>query len=64
MPAAARHRWAIDGGGELGAIDLGTAVLLVPGGQAAARRALAEALAQGRYRTAVAEIEDPDLLDQ
>jgi bifunctional DNA-binding transcriptional regulator/antitoxin component of YhaV-PrlF toxin-antitoxin module len=64
VPAAARHRWAIDEGGELGAIDLGTAVLLVPGGEAAARRALADALGEGRYRAAVEAIEDPALRDQ
>ena len=64
LPAAARHRWAIADGGELGAIDLGTAVLLVPGGESAARRALGEALAHGRYRAAVGEITDPDLQDQ
>jgi bifunctional DNA-binding transcriptional regulator/antitoxin component of YhaV-PrlF toxin-antitoxin module len=61
LPAPARHRWGLDDGGELGAIDLGSSVLLVPGGEAAVRRALAEAVGDGRYADAVAEIEDPDL---
>jgi len=61
LPASARHRWGLDEGGELGAVDLGRAVLLVPGGEPAIRRALADALAEGRYAEAVREIDDPDL---
>jgi len=61
LPAAARHRWGIEDGGELGVLDLGDSILLVPGGLRAARRALGEALAEGRYAAAVAEITDPDL---
>ena len=61
LPAPARHRWGLDEGGELGTIDLGTAVLLVPGGEPAIRRALADAVGEGRYAKAVGEIDDPDL---
>ena len=61
LPASARHRWGLDAGGELGAIDMGSAVLLVPGGARAVRKALADAIADGRYAQAVAEIDDPDL---
>ncbi len=32
LPASARHRWGIEDGGEIGYLDLGDAVLLVPGG--------------------------------
>ena len=35
LPAELRHRWGIDGGGEVGFIDLGAAALIVPGGVAA-----------------------------
>ena len=42
LPAAARHRWGLDEGGEVGYVDLGDAIVLVPGG---ARRAIADLLA-------------------
>ncbi|MGI9118556.1 MAG: hypothetical protein ACR2G7_00205 [Acidimicrobiales bacterium] len=64
MPAAARRRWGLADGGRIGAIDLGEAILLVPGGIAAARRALADAVGDGRYEAAVADIDDPDLANQ
>jgi len=64
LPAAARHRWGIADGGEVGVLDLGDAILLLPGGMAAARAALGEAIADGRYAAAVAEITDPDLVNQ
>jgi bifunctional DNA-binding transcriptional regulator/antitoxin component of YhaV-PrlF toxin-antitoxin module len=64
LPAAARHRWGLEDGGELGAIDLGTGILLVPGGPRAVQRALADAIGDGRYARAVAEIDDPDLQTQ
>lgn len=63
LPSAARHRWGIEDGGELGVLDLGDAVLLVPGGAGAARAALGAALAEGRYGAAVSEITDPDLIN-
>lgn len=61
LPASARHRWGLDEGGEVGAIDMGSAVLLIPGGAPAVQRALATAIAGGRYEHAVAAIDDPDL---
>ncbi|HVL03698.1 MAG TPA: AbrB/MazE/SpoVT family DNA-binding domain-containing protein [Acidimicrobiales bacterium] len=61
LPASARHRWGLDEGGEVGAIDMGSAVLLVPGGRPAVQRALATAIARGRYERAVADVDDPDL---
>jgi hypothetical protein len=64
LPASARRRWGLERGGELGVIDLGDAVLLLPGGADAIRDALADAIADGRYARAVAEIDDPDLQTQ
>ena len=64
LPAPARHRWKIADGGDIGAIDLGDAVLLVPGGAEAARRAVAAAVGNGRYAEAVALIDDADLQTQ
>ena len=61
VPAIARHRWGIEAGGELGIVDLGDAIVLIPGGERGARAALGGALASGRYAAAVSDITDPDL---
>lgn len=63
LPAALRHRWGIEQGGEVGIIDLGDAALVVPGGLPAARRELRRVLRE-RYDIGLAGIEDPDLVDQ
>lgn len=62
LPAALRHRWSLEEGGEIAIIDLGGSALLVPGGAAAARRELHRVL-RARYETAVAELDDPELAD-
>jgi bifunctional DNA-binding transcriptional regulator/antitoxin component of YhaV-PrlF toxin-antitoxin module len=63
LPADLRHRWGIEGGGEIGFIDLGEAALVVPGGVAVARRELRRVL-RDRYENGMAAIDDPDLADQ
>jgi bifunctional DNA-binding transcriptional regulator/antitoxin component of YhaV-PrlF toxin-antitoxin module len=63
VPAELRRRWGIEEGGEVGFIDLGGAALIVPGGAAAARAELRRVL-RDRYDAGLAEIEDPDLIDQ
>jgi bifunctional DNA-binding transcriptional regulator/antitoxin component of YhaV-PrlF toxin-antitoxin module len=64
LPAAARRRWGIQDGGDVAAFDLGDCVVLVPGGERAARKALADAIGEGRYEAAVAAIDDLDLETQ
>jgi AbrB family looped-hinge helix DNA binding protein len=61
LPASARRRWGFEDGGEVGVIDLDGALLLVPGGIQAAKRALHAAISDGRYERVVAQIDDPDL---
>lgn len=63
LPAELRHRWGIAGGGEVGIIDLGDAALIVPGGVERAREELHRVL-RDHYETGLADIEDPDLIDQ
>ena len=63
LPAELRRRWGIDGGGEVGFIDLGDAALVVPGGTAAAQAELRSVLTE-RYELGVAMLDDPDLADQ
>lgn len=64
LPAALRHRWGIDEGGEVTIIDLGDAALLVPGGSGSATAELHRVLRQGGYERGLALIDDPDLADQ
>ena len=64
FPAAARHRWGVERGGEIGVIDLDGALLLIPGAIEAARTALRRAIAEGRDERAVQEINDPELADE
>jgi bifunctional DNA-binding transcriptional regulator/antitoxin component of YhaV-PrlF toxin-antitoxin module len=59
LPAAARHRWNLGGGGQVDVIDLGFGVLTLPAG--AARRLLDEVLPADVHYAAVAREDDPDL---
>jgi hypothetical protein len=61
LPAQARHRWGLDGGGILGWVDLGDAVLLIPGGVVELRK---ELLAAADWESAKAGFGDPELANQ
>ncbi len=45
LPATARHRWGLDEGGEVCFLDLGDAILLLPGALSTASPMLEAALA-------------------
>lgn len=65
LPAALRHRWGIEDGGEIAFVDLGNAALVVPGGISAAHRELRHTLISGgAYEDGVAALTDPELADQ
>ena len=64
MPAAARHRWGLDHGGEVGYLDLGDAVLLIPGGIARARHELLETVTPDDWEQARAGFGDPELANE
>jgi bifunctional DNA-binding transcriptional regulator/antitoxin component of YhaV-PrlF toxin-antitoxin module len=60
LPAAARHRWHLDGGGAVDVIDLGFGVLTVPKGHG--RRLLNELLPRDEHAKFVRTLDaDPDL---
>jgi bifunctional DNA-binding transcriptional regulator/antitoxin component of YhaV-PrlF toxin-antitoxin module len=59
LPAAARHRWHLDEGGQVDVIDLGFGILTVPAGQAG--RLLDQILPAETHYAAVAADDDPDL---
>ncbi len=61
LPAPARHRWGLESGGEVGYVDLGDAIVLLPGGVTALRRQLFDAVSEDDWRQARAGFDDPDL---
>ncbi len=61
LPAAARHRWQLDDGGRVSYLDLGDAVLLLPGGVEELR---AELLSSVDWEVVHRGFGDPDLATQ
>ena len=60
LPATARHRWHLDGGGPVDVLDLGFAVLTMPKGQG--RRLLGDLVSRDQHADFVASLaDDPDL---
>jgi hypothetical protein len=44
LPSQARHRWVLDDGGEVGYLDLGGVVILIPGDVEDLKQQLLEAI--------------------
>ena len=60
LPAAARHRWHLDGGGPVDVIDLGFGVLTVPKG--VGRKLLDDLVTRDQHAELVRSLDDdPDL---
>ena len=60
LPASARHRWHLDGGGPVDVIDLGFGVLTVPKGEG--RRLLGDLVTREQHAAFVRSLaDDPDL---
>jgi hypothetical protein len=60
LPAAARHRWKLEGGGPVDVLDLGFGVLTVPKGEG--RRLLGDLLTRDEHAEFVKSLaDDPDL---
>ncbi|MFN3219444.1 MAG: hypothetical protein ACE367_23385 [Acidimicrobiales bacterium] len=64
LPAGARHRWGLDEGGDVGYLDLGDAVILVPGGVDVWRASLLDAVDDDIWQAARSGFGDRDLADQ
>jgi AbrB family looped-hinge helix DNA binding protein len=62
LPASARRRWGIEGGGEVELFDLGDAVVMLPANSA--RTSLALALSAEVYRKHVEAMTDPDVRNE
>ncbi len=63
-PGRARTRWDVTDGGEVGYLDLGDALLLVPGGVEAFRRRVLGAVTEAVWAAAASGFGDPDLADE
>lgn len=61
LPAAARHRWGLDEGGEVGYLDIGDAIIIVPGGVEELRRQLLDAVTAEDWEDARSGFGDPEL---
>jgi hypothetical protein len=59
LPAEARHRWHLDGGGPVDVLDLGFGVLTVPVGEGG--RLFRDLLSREEQAAFVAALDDPDL---
>ena len=64
MPATARNRWGLEGGGDVGYLDLGDAIVIVPGGTDALRRRLIDAITDAEWDDARSGFGDPDLANE
>jgi hypothetical protein len=64
LPATARHRWGLDDGGEVGYLDVGDAIVIVPGGIDQLRAALLDAVGDADWDEARAGFGDPDLVTE
>jgi bifunctional DNA-binding transcriptional regulator/antitoxin component of YhaV-PrlF toxin-antitoxin module len=64
LPSPTRHRWGLDAGGDVGYLDLGDAILIVPGSTKALRRKLLEAVTDHDWDLARAGFGDTELSTQ
>ena len=64
LPAPARHRWKLDNGGEVAFLDLGDAVIIVPGDIKRLRRELLDAVTPEDWDRARSGFGDPELASE
>jgi hypothetical protein len=64
LPATARRRWGLEDGGSVGYLDIGGAVLLVPGGVERLRRELLDSVSDEDWAAARDGFGDPELANE
>lgn len=64
LPATTRHRWGLADGGDLGYLDLGDAIIIVPGGVNGLRQQLLDAVTDQDWEKAQAGFGDDDLVTE
>jgi bifunctional DNA-binding transcriptional regulator/antitoxin component of YhaV-PrlF toxin-antitoxin module len=52
LPSSTRHRWGLDAGGDVSYLDLGDAIVIVPGGSARMRRRLLDEVTDADWELA------------
>ena len=61
LPSSARHRWGLDDGGDVGYLDLGEAIVIIPGGTDKLRDKLLDAVTDEDWNEARHGFGDMDL---
>lgn len=64
LPSSARHRWGLDDGGDVGYLDLGDAIVIVPSGTAKLRRALLDSVSDQDWDQARRGFGDDELANE
>ena len=64
LPATTRHRWGLDNGGEVGYLDVGDAIVIIPGGVRRLRAAMLDAVSDGDWEAARNGFGDADLANE
>lgn len=64
LPATTRHRWGLDDGGQVGYLDVGDAIVIVPGGVQRLRAALFDTVSTADWEAARAGFGDADLANE
>jgi bifunctional DNA-binding transcriptional regulator/antitoxin component of YhaV-PrlF toxin-antitoxin module len=64
LPSSTRHRWGLDEGGDVSYLDLGSAILIVPGGTKSLRDKLIGAISDQDWQRARAGFGDSELENQ
>lgn len=64
LPASTRRRWGLEEGGSVGYLDIGEAVVLVPGGVDRLRRELLNSVSAQDWEAARDGFGDPELANE
>jgi hypothetical protein len=64
LPATTRHRWHLDEGGDVGYLDVGDALVIIPGSVDHLRRALLDHLSDADWDEARKGFGDPALANE
>lgn len=64
LPSSARHRWGLDQGGDVAYLDLGDAIVIVPGGTDEVRRGLLATVTHQDWALARLGFGDDELASQ
>ena len=64
LPAQTRRRWGLDAGGEVGYLDIGDAVVIIPGGIKKLRGRLIDAVSEDDWQRARRGFGDGELANE